>query len=284
AHRQPAPREPRQCGRPAPPPWAFGAVALRLLERRGGLAAEDARRSRSRGDGPGRPDDSPRPARGLHVSLELQVWLLLWGTLVGLDLVSVPQMMIARPLVAGPIAGAILGDVGTGLQLGVLFELFQYDILPMGATRYPEYGPATVAAVSAAHAAAGTMGLGLGALVGLITGMAGGLSLHALRQLNTRAVRRGAAALEAGDPRPPQPAGRPQPAPAVHSARVLELRADAGHGHRRRRGAAAAGPAGRGRGRRCGVPRRRGAGGAFLQRAPVPVWPRCRRGGARGAR
>src|SRR5438093_118806 len=95
----------------------------------------------------------------------------------------------------------MLGDVATGLQLGVLFELFQYDILPMGATRYPEYGPATVAAVSAAHAATGTLGLGLGALVGLITAMAGGLSLHALRQLNTRAVRRAAAALEAGDPR-----------------------------------------------------------------------------------
>jgi PTS system mannose-specific IIC component len=109
--------------------------------------------------------------------------------------------MIARPLVAGPIAGAMLGDVGTGLQLGVLFELFQYDILPMGATRYPEYGPATVAAVTAAHAAAGTLGLGLGALVGLITGMAGGLSLHALRQVNTWAVRRAAVALESGDPR-----------------------------------------------------------------------------------
>src|SRR2546428_10378807 len=71
----------------------------------------------------------------------------------------------------------------------------------MGATRPPESGPATVAAVSAAHAATGTLGLGLGALVGLITAMAGGLSLHALRQLNTRAVRRAAAALEAGDPR-----------------------------------------------------------------------------------
>src|SRR4029077_18410779 len=102
---------------------------------------------------------------------------------------------------AGPIAGAILGDIGTGLQLGVLFELFQYDILPMGATRYPEYGPATVAAVSAAHAAAGTLGLGLGALVGLITGMVGGLSLHALRQLNTRAVRRAPVARGGGDPR-----------------------------------------------------------------------------------
>jgi mannose/fructose/N-acetylgalactosamine-specific phosphotransferase system component IIC len=135
------------------------------------------------------------------VSIELLLILLAWGTLVGLDLVSVPQMMIARPIVAGPIAGAVLGDVATGLQLGVLFELFQYDILPMGATRYPEYGPATVAAVSAAHAAAGTLGLGLGAVVGLITGMAGGLSLHTLRQLNARAVRRATVALESGDPR-----------------------------------------------------------------------------------
>jgi PTS system mannose-specific IIC component len=127
--------------------------------------------------------------------------LLAWGTLVGLDLVSVPQMMIARPLVAGPIAGAMLGDVGTGLALGVLFELFQYEVLPVGAARYPEYGPATVAAVSAAHAAAGTIGLGIGALVGLISGMAGGVSLHVVRRLNARAVRRATAALEAGDPR-----------------------------------------------------------------------------------
>src|SRR5438034_10810628 len=62
-------------------------------------------------------------------------------------------MMIARPLVAGTIAGAILGDIPTGLKLGVVFELLQYDILPVGAVRYPEYGPATVAAVATAHAA-----------------------------------------------------------------------------------------------------------------------------------
>ncbi len=133
--------------------------------------------------------------------LELQLIMLAWGTLVGLDLVSVPQMMIARPIVAGPIAGALLGDLRTGLELGVLFELFQYDILPVGAVRYPEYGPATIAAVSAAHGAAGTLGLGLGALVGLITGMAGGMSLHVVRRLNARAVQRAGPALEAGDPR-----------------------------------------------------------------------------------
>ena len=135
------------------------------------------------------------------MTLELQLFLLLWGTLVGLDLVSVPQMMIARPIVAGPVAGAILGDLATGLQLGVLFELFQYDVMPMGASRYPEYGPATVAAVSTAHAAAGTLGLGLGALVGLVTGMLGGLSMYVVRRATQRAVQAVAGRLEAGDVR-----------------------------------------------------------------------------------
>src|SRR5882762_10628148 len=106
-----SPRGPGQRGRRAPPPWPLGAAALRVSERRGGGAAQDAGRTRRPGDGPRRPDDRAGAARGLHVSLELQLLLLMWGTLVGLDLVSVPQAMIARPIVAGPIAGAILGDI-----------------------------------------------------------------------------------------------------------------------------------------------------------------------------
>src|SRR2546423_9393323 len=70
--------------------------------------------------------------------------------------------------------------------------------MPMGATRYPEYGPATVAAVSTAHAAAGTLGLGLGALVGLVTGMLGGLSMYVVRRATQRAVQAVAGRLEAG--------------------------------------------------------------------------------------
>jgi PTS system mannose-specific IIC component len=132
---------------------------------------------------------------------ELLIALLVWGTLVGVDLVSLPQMMIARPLVAGTVAGAILGDIPTGLKLGVVFELLQYDILPVGAVRYPEYGPATVAAVATAHASAGVLGLGLGALVGLVTGMLGGVTINVLRRINSRIVHAATAALESGDPR-----------------------------------------------------------------------------------
>jgi PTS system mannose-specific IIC component len=132
--------------------------------------------------------------------IELLIALLVWGTLVGVDLVSLPQMMIARPLVAGTVAGAILGDIPTGLKLGVVFELLQYDILPVGAVRYPEYGPATVAAVATAHASSGVLGLGLGALVGLVTGLAGGLAINVLRRVNSRIVHAAAAQLESGDP------------------------------------------------------------------------------------
>jgi PTS system mannose-specific IIC component len=135
------------------------------------------------------------------VSLDATLALLLWGTFVGLDLVSLPQMMIARPLVAGTVAGAILGDIETGLKLGVVFELLQYDIIPIGAVRYPEYGPATVGAVATANIAAGALGLGLGALIGLVTGLVGGVTIHLLRRINSRAVHAAAATLESGDPR-----------------------------------------------------------------------------------
>src|SRR6185503_11361923 len=137
----------------------------------------------------------------MNLPIEVLFALVLWGTVVGVDLVSLPQMMIARPIVAGTIAGVILGDIPTGLKLGVVFELLQYDILPVGAVRYPEYGPATIAAVATAHAATGALGLGLGTVVGLVTGLVGGVAMHLLRRINSRIVHAAAATLEAGDPK-----------------------------------------------------------------------------------
>jgi len=137
----------------------------------------------------------------VNLPAELVIALLVWGTLVGVDLVSLPQMMIARPLVAGTVAGALIGDIGAGLTLGVVFELLQYDILPVGAVRYPEYGPATVAAVATAHASAGVLGVGLGALVGLLTGLIGGVTIHLMRRINSAAVHRATPLLETGDSR-----------------------------------------------------------------------------------
>ena len=121
-----------------------------------------------------------------------------WGTVVGLDLVSVPQAMIARPLVAATVAGAILGDVEAGLRLGVVLELFALDVLPVGAVRYPDYGPATVGATLAAVGSPWQSPLGVATAIGLVVALLGGMTLQWLRHRNARAIQARAAALAAG--------------------------------------------------------------------------------------
>ena len=127
--------------------------------------------------------------------------LVVWGTLVALDLVSVPQAMISRPLVVGAVAGWLAGDVEAGLRVGVLLELFALDVLPIGAVRYPDYGPATVVGTALAVGAPWELGLGLSAGVALVLAVVGGWSLMAVRRLNARAIQRRAAALAAGESR-----------------------------------------------------------------------------------
>jgi mannose/fructose/N-acetylgalactosamine-specific phosphotransferase system component IIC len=125
--------------------------------------------------------------------------LLLWGTLVGLDLVSVPQAMISRPLVAGTVAGALAGDFEAGLRIGILFELFALDVLPVGAVRYPDYGPATVSAAALSVGMPWELGLGISVALGLVLAVLGGWSLQVVRRWNARAIQQKTAALAAGE-------------------------------------------------------------------------------------
>ena len=125
--------------------------------------------------------------------------LVLWGTLVGLDLVSVAQTMLARPLVAGAVSGLLLGDVEAGLRVGALIELFALDVLPVGAARYPDYGPPTVAATALAAGAPWELTLGLAATVALIGAVIGGWSLQFVRRRNAASIQRASAALAAGE-------------------------------------------------------------------------------------
>ena len=134
----------------------------------------------------------------IDFSPQVIIPLLLWGTLVGLDLVSVPQGMISRPLVAGSVAGWLVGDIEAGLRIGVLLELFALDVMPVGAVRYPDYGPATVAAVTFGAGMQWRDALGLSAALGLVLAVAGGWSLQIVRRWNARAIQRQVAALAAG--------------------------------------------------------------------------------------
>ena len=124
----------------------------------------------------------------------LAILLLLWGTLVGLDLVSVPQGLISRPLVSASVAGWLVGDFEAGLRVGAVLELFALDVLPVGASRYPEYGPAAVGAA----VAAALFGVGFGVVLGLLVAIIAGWSLDQLRHANARHVHRLAGEINAG--------------------------------------------------------------------------------------
>jgi PTS system mannose-specific IIC component len=134
-----------------------------------------------------------------ELALPQLLLLVGWGTIVGLDLVSVPQALVSRPIVAGCIAGWIAGDVEAGLRAGALFELFALDVLPIGAVRYPDYGPATVVAAALGAGVPWELGLGLGATLGLVLAVLGGGTLQLVRRMNANAIQHRAAALAAGE-------------------------------------------------------------------------------------
>ncbi len=126
--------------------------------------------------------------------------LLLWGTIAGLDLASVLQGLLNRPLVCGAVAGVIIGDPGAGLRIGAALELFALDVLPVGASRYPDYGAATVAAVALGAWQPWAAALGPAVLLGLLLAQIGGLTVVAHRRINAWALRRSALPLDRGDP------------------------------------------------------------------------------------
>ena len=124
------------------------------------------------------------------------------GTLVGLDVASVPQAMFSRPLVAGLLGGMVMGAPLPGLIIGAVLELFAMDTLPVGASRYPDWGPGTVAvgALAGAHQEgfpySGRLGL---VVVAVLAAWVGGLFSHLVRRANVASVTALRVRLDAGD-------------------------------------------------------------------------------------
>jgi mannose/fructose/N-acetylgalactosamine-specific phosphotransferase system component IIC len=131
--------------------------------------------------------------------------LTLLGTVVGLDFVSFPQAMLSRPLVAATLAGALCGNATDGLLVGALLECFALETMPFGASRYPEWGPASVATgavVALNHGVSGAARLVPFALLGgLLCAYVGGQTMVWLRQINLRIAARYRDRLAAGDAR-----------------------------------------------------------------------------------
>ena len=110
--------------------------------------------------------------------------LALLGAMLGLDVVSFPQAMISRPIVAATVAGAFIGEPERGLLIGVVLELIALDTLPFGASRYPEWGSAGVVggALYAAQPPGMYGALPAAMLAALLTASISGWSMVVLRR------------------------------------------------------------------------------------------------------
>lgn len=121
--------------------------------------------------------------------------IALLAGLVGLDVVSFPQAMISRPIVGATLGGALVGAPEAGLVCGAALECLALESLPVGASRYPEWGSASVAAgVVAAVGATESSFPDVGAfavavLVGITTAWIGGWTMVKHRQLIARFAR-----------------------------------------------------------------------------------------------
>lgn len=115
--------------------------------------------------------------------------LALLAGVVGLDVVSFPQAMISRPIVGATLGGALLGAPEAGLVCGTALECLALESLPVGASRYPEWGSASV--VAGAVSSVGVDGssfpdagaFAVAVLVGIVTGWIGGWTMVKQRQI-----------------------------------------------------------------------------------------------------
>jgi mannose/fructose/N-acetylgalactosamine-specific phosphotransferase system component IIC len=111
--------------------------------------------------------------------------LALLGAVLGLDVVSFPQAMISRPIAAATFAGALMGRPGHGLIAGAVLELFALETLPFGASRYPEWGSASVVggALFAAQPTGSPGALTVAVCAALVTAWIGSLTMIWHRRL-----------------------------------------------------------------------------------------------------
>ena len=126
--------------------------------------------------------------------------IALLGGFLGMDVVTFPQAMISRPIVAATVAGAFIGNPTAGLIMGAVLELLALEMLPFGASRYPEWGSASVVggAVFAAQPGSPAGALAASLFAALVTAMLSGKSMVWLRRLNASHAAREHDALEKG--------------------------------------------------------------------------------------
>jgi hypothetical protein len=135
------------------------------------------------------------------------VLLLLWAAVVSLDERAFGSYMFHQPLVAGWVAGAIVGHAQGGLAAGLVFQCLWPGLLPIGGDLLPSVGIASVLAGAVTGWGSHLVGtravwtangpLFFGVSLGLPAGWFGMLWERATRERNAR---REQAALASGAP------------------------------------------------------------------------------------
>ncbi|MDX1623291.1 MAG: PTS sugar transporter subunit IIC [Gemmatimonadota bacterium] len=137
---------------------------------------------------------------GIEVGL-----LVLFGAVVFLDTWPAVQTMISRPLVVGPVVGWILGEPAAGAFWGAVFETLYLGSMPVGASRVPDAGLAslvgTVVAIQGRLDGVEAAVLAVG--FGLAAGVAGERVDRWHRTWNGRTAERIARSVAGGDPDAP---------------------------------------------------------------------------------
>lgn len=127
------------------------------------------------------------------------------GGLLHLDRTAALQLLISRPLVSATVTGLVLGDVRTGLMIGMVLELLWLGTQPFGTALPPDDTVVAVAAPAGAILAGRLLGvtdaslLGLSVLVSLPLSEAGRLLDSAARKINGVFADRARKAAKKGD-------------------------------------------------------------------------------------
>lgn len=131
------------------------------------------------------------------------VLALLAGALA-LDTTAALQVMVSQPLVAGTIAGALVGDIGVGTAVGAVLQLVWVGALPVGAAAFPDAAVGSVSAVGVAVLMTGGgvsqgWAVASGITAGLVAGAVGARVIGSLRRFSVRFATFAAARAEDGD-------------------------------------------------------------------------------------
>ena len=119
------------------------------------------------------------------------VVLSLLGGALSVDATAALQVMLSQPLVAGSIAGAVVGDPILGLVVGSALQLVWIGVLPVGAVPFPDGAVAGAVGVGVGAILAGSgvsqgLAVAAGAVAGLIAGAVGQRVTSHVRKLNVR--------------------------------------------------------------------------------------------------